>query len=141
MIDLFDRMYGTYGSAHESNVALAYNDRLPAEHGHVVLASLLLKGLGVKPAQLEAVDWSPVKPLKMGSIRPALAMPLRKPDPNGAEASYYLYELHRKYDTAFFRAWRLAGRGASRKSRAEAMRDVEAAWGDVYPYYIERYGR
>jgi len=140
MIDLFEHMYGTYGVARTEGVALAYSDKLPAEHGHVVIASLILRGLGVSAAQLEAVDWSPVKPLKMGTIRPTLALPLPKPDPTRAELSYYLYELHRNYDTAFFKAWRLAGKRPSAPSRDEAMQEVEQAWGQVYPYYIEHYG-
>jgi lysophospholipase L1-like esterase len=110
--------------------------RLPSEATHVVLASLVLEAIGVSPAQLESVGWSPLRPRQMRAVRQSLAVPAKpaKDDEQAlaeAQKSRDLYLSFIHFDDAFFRAWRLSGKVRTAGTRQEALAAAEEEWGKV----------
>ncbi|MAE64955.1 MAG: hypothetical protein CMJ18_11855 [Phycisphaeraceae bacterium] len=112
-VDMHVPMSKVYSS---STTALTFDGRMPTEQGHVILASIVLYGIGVEAEKLDAVGWSPLLPLKMGQIRGALGLPLRPVEPVAATRSRRLYESMIQFDQQVFRAWRL--------EKGERRRDV-----------------
>ena len=110
---------------------LTIDGRLPTGPGHVVLASVMLYGIGVTSSQLDPVGWSPLPPGQMGHIRGALGLPLSAPSLTAAQRSRDLYESMTMFDQQFFNMWRLAPRSASGPSRQALMVRCEAAWAAV----------
>ena len=131
--DLFPHMKNVNNAATKIGEAISIGGRLPSEAGHVVIASIILSGLGVTGADLDAVAWSPLRPRAMARIRQAMAIPTRTPQVEPAQTSQYLYESIGSFDEAFFRAWRLSGedRAPSAPPRETVMATAEQAWGQV----------
>jgi len=109
---------------------LTLGGRLPTESAHVVMASIVLRELGVNAAQLDAIGWSPLPAVKMQRVRQVLAIPTATPPDAIAERSRSLYLSLLRFDEAFFRIWRLSRRrGAS--VGATTRQESEDAWGQV----------
>ncbi len=109
---------------------LSLNGRHPSEAAHVVMASVILHGLAVDAPSFDRIGWSPLLPLGMARIRPALAIPSKAPSPVDAERSRTLYLSLLNYDQAFFRAWRLGARrrGSPERSREAMLSEAEGLW-------------
>ena len=129
-IDLFEHMKGVYLAAkRDGGVPVTHNGHLPTEAGHTIIASLVLRGIGVQPQQLDPLGWSPIPPTRMGRVRPALALPLTPVRLEEAQNSRALYTSIQVFDEAFFRLWRLS---AKRPARASAYRaTMQQAWSRV----------
>ena len=121
--------------------APAYQGRFPRENGYMAIASSVLKGLGVTPGQLEDIGWSPLPPVKMSTIRPALAIPAKAPAIERAQLSRELYEALRTAERHFFRAWRLAKRKPTGASRQELLDKTRSATVRVQTLAKESYSR
>lgn len=104
---------------------------VPSEAAHVVIASLVLRGVGVTPKMLEAAGWSPMPPLRMRRVRQALAISVKPPTLEAAEKSRKLYESFGDFDERFFRFWRLAPKHPSLPPREKLQPAVDEAWGKV----------
>lgn len=131
-VDTFDVTRRTYlGQMQAGGDPLTYAGRLPTEMAHVILASFIFKMMGVPASELEATGWSPIRPREMKRIRGALALPLKAPDVETAQASRDLYVTITKFDETFFRYWRLAGKNPSSPSRASLTARLEDDWGGV----------
>ncbi len=126
-IDLFVPTLRVYQAAAQSGASLTYDGKLPNESGHVVIASVILYGLGVSSEQLTPVGWSPLLPMYMAPIRGALGLELPIPTDIAARRSRELYMSMIPFDEAFFRAWRLST-AAERPGRIE---QAETAWTNV----------
>ena len=107
---------------------LTINGRLPTQPGHVVLASVMLYGMGVTSKQLDPVGWSPLPPDQMRQIRGALGLQLSAPSLAAAQHSRNLYESMTSFDQQFFNLWRLAPLSHSGPSRQALMAKCESAW-------------
>ena len=71
-IDLFEHTKAAYLSSNEvGGEPLTHNGKLPTESGHVIIASVVLRGIGVSSQQLEPLGWSPLRPIQMRRIRPS----------------------------------------------------------------------
>ncbi len=110
---------------------LSLDGRLPNERGHVVMASAMLYGLGVRSEQLDPIGWSPLLPRRMAAIRGALGLTLRPPPLEAAMRSRRLYNSMLLFDQHFFAAWRVAPKSSVRGRRGELMQRAEAAWSNV----------
>ncbi len=110
---------------------LTFDGVRPNDLGGVVLASILLHGLQVTPAELEPLAWSPLPPRKMARVRNGLAITLRAPKLEEADRSRALYQVLLEHDEAFFRAWRLAGKSYSAGGRDEALARADNVWRKV----------
>ena len=132
-IDIFVpmlRVYADSGTLPEARDRLTYDGRLPNESGHVVLASMLLYGMGVNTSDLDRVGWSPLLPVKMGRLRGALGLPLAPVSAERAERSRSVYAALQPFDEAFFASWRLSS-GREGLPREARMARPDAAWGRV----------
>jgi len=133
-VDLFVPMYRVYSQTvklAEPSDRLTYDGRLPTEPAHVVMASVILYGIGVTLEQLEPVGWSPLLPLKMRRIRQALGLPLPPAPPAKARRSRELYQSLLAFDQSFFRAWRLSPKQVNGPSRQSVMAEAENRWAAV----------
>ena len=110
---------------------LTRDGRLPDEQGHVVLASMVLYGIGVSGRQLDLAGWSPLPAVRMGSIRGLLGLPVKVPTSAQARRSQQLYEGMRTFDQLFFDAWRLAPYRPNGATRAELMQKADNEWAAV----------
>lgn len=132
-IDLFAHSRFVFEAASKTEgEPLSFDGRIFNELGGVVVASIILKGLGVAPADLEPLAWAPLPARKMARIRSGLAIPLTAPSLEAAQPSRQLYEDLRHCDELFFRAWRLADKSPSAPSRASAMAAVQRAWLQIH---------
>lgn len=111
--------------------SLLLNNRQPSEVGHVVVASVILRGIGVTPEMLDPKGWAPLAPRNMQRVRKALAIQLKPVSLEANDISRYLYDSFRKFDERFFRMWRLAGRNPSSADRETLAPQAEEAWADV----------
>lgn len=131
-IDLFTHTSAVYlGQMQVGGEPLTLGGKLPSEEGHVIIASVILRGIGVTGEQLDGVAFCPLMPGRMGRIRPALAVKTTIPKPEAAAASRGLYLTLTRYDESFFKQWRLAGRNRLSWSPEEAAAQVELTWGNV----------
>jgi hypothetical protein len=104
---------------------------VPSAAAHVVIASLVLRGVGVSAKMLDSIGWSPLTPLRMRRVRHALAIPAKSPSLDDAERSRILYESMGDFDERFFRLWRLAPKHPSLPPRKELRPAVDEAWTKV----------
>ncbi len=131
-VDLFDHMVKVYDASNQTPGApLTHEGRLPTEAGQVVIASMVLWGLGLEESDMAKAEWSPIKPIDMRRIRQVLAFRVDPPSLERAQQSRDLYESMRRHDELFFRAWRIAGRKPSGPSRQDLMKQADEAWLDV----------
>ncbi|MBI1337853.1 MAG: hypothetical protein GC164_12955 [Phycisphaera sp.] len=141
-IDLFEHMCKVYDAANTSGgEPLTYAGKLPTEAGAVVVASMVMWGLGVESAQIEPVGWSPVKPESMHKVRQVLAWRIEPVSLEQSQKSRAVYGSFRRFDELVFRAWRLAPRKPSGPTRAELMGDAEMVWTEITRLNLELYGR
>jgi len=110
---------------------LTVTGRLPSETGHMVIASMVLRGIGTPAEQLDRIGWSPLSPAKMKRIRQSLGLKLSPPKLGAADRSRELYESMRRFDEMFFRLWRLSGRHPFAPPRDVAHEQAEEAWAEV----------
>ncbi|MEX0774592.1 MAG: SGNH/GDSL hydrolase family protein [Phycisphaeraceae bacterium] len=118
-------------ASNEHGELLTLDGHRPMEEGHMVIASVILRGLGMTPKTFAALGWSPIKGGKMSRVRNALAIEVPPPGLDEAQKSRDLYNLIEKNDELFFRAWRLAGKKPSAGTRPAAMAACDGAWGRV----------
>jgi len=131
-IDLFEHTKAAYLSSNEvGGEPLTRNGKLPTESGHVIIASIVLRGIGASVRQLEPLGWSPLRPIQMSRIRQALALPLKPVGIEAAQKSRTLYESISRFDEAFFRLWRLASRQKSGSKKDTYLANMGQAWADV----------
>lgn len=129
-IDLFDHTLMAYKQVLKvGGKPLTIAGRLPSEPGHIIIASSILRGLGVSVTQLDPIGWSPLRPVEMGRIRGALALRLTAPTLKLAQRSRNLYESMRPFDEQFFRLWRLTQRRP--KMRQTLRVQADQAWVQV----------
>jgi hypothetical protein len=105
--------------------------RVPTEEMHVILASVVLRDIGVTGEMLQPTGWSPLVPRHMARVRQAMAIRVKPPTIEQAQATRDLYTSMQKFDEAFFRLWRLSGRMPSAPARDRQALAAEEAWGDV----------
>lgn len=126
-VNLFDHMSAVYRArAQIGGESLAIGGRLPNEQAHMVIASLLLRDIGVTSEQMTQVGWSPLLPVKMGRVRQVLAIPMSDPSADQARRSHELYMALGRFDELFFRVWRLPRRRTSKLGM-----DAQKAWQQV----------
>lgn len=131
-IDLFIHTSAVYlGQMQIGGDPLTLGGRLPSEEGHILIASVILRGIGVTGEELDRIGFCPLLPGNMGRIRPALALETHAPQPDLANASRAIYLTMARYDEAFFKEWRLAGRNRLSWTPQEAAAKVALAWGNV----------
>ncbi len=139
-IDLFPHTHFVFEKAQrDENDPLTLRGRLPSEDSHIIIASLLLKGLGVTEKELDPLGWSPLASRKMGRIRTALALRLTPPSVDAGRLSNEIYESIRAHDEAFFKAWRLAGKSPSAPPREMSLTAAQGAWDRVRKHAAENY--
>ncbi len=137
-IDLFDHTLSVYHAANLSvGEPLAHARGWPTEAAHVVIASVILRGIGIEAADLNQADWSPLRPVEMRRIRQVLALPLDPVDLDRAELSRSLYQAVGRFDERFFRLWRLGSRRTTGLPPAQLEADTEAAWGLIQSHLGE----
>lgn len=130
-IDLFEHLAAVHQQAHRvGGEPLSIGGWLPSESAHTIIASVVLRGLGVSAGQLEAVGWSPLLAADMRRVRGALALTPRPPELEEAQVSRDLYEGIRRFDDRFFRAWRLSVRKGP-VVLANELAAAEEAWAKV----------
>ncbi len=127
-IALFDHMEQVYIAAAHTGHPLTHDGRLPTEAGHIIIASIILKGIGVTAEQLDQAGWCPLPPRQMGRIRQALAASLKPPDFDIAQQSRDLYLSIQRFDEAFFKLWRLSGRSPNRHPKEAQLAAMDQAW-------------
>lgn len=131
-IDLFEHTKAAYLSANQvGGESLTHNGRLPTESGHVIIASVVLRGIGATAGQIDPLGWSPLTPIQMRRIRQALALPLKPVGIEAAQKSRVLYESIHRFDEAFFRLWRLANRHNSGPKKETYYATMDEAWKQV----------
>lgn len=131
-VDLFEHTLAVYRAQMAlGGESLTVNGRMPTDVGHVVIASIVLRGIGLTDTQVARTYWSPVTPRKMGRVRQALALRVARPSVEQADKSRAVFMSLQPYDEAFFRAWRIAGRSPSTPSVENAMDAAEHAWESV----------
>ncbi len=141
-IDLFPHTHYVFEKVDKNlQDPLTLRGRVPSEEAHIIIASIILKGLGVTEKELEPLGWSPLPSRKMGRIRTALALRLEPPSVEAGRLSNEVYEALRAHDEAFFKAWRLAGKSPSTPSREMAMTAAVGAWSRVRKHVAENYGK
>ena len=132
-IDLYRHTKNIYQAANQiGGNPLTHAGWLPTEDTHVVIASLILRGLGVTGKHLERIGWSPLRPVDMRRIRQVLALDIPSPPLGVAHLSRDLYESLRSCDERFFRYWRLAHRRTDPISRSAQLASIEDAWTQTY---------
>lgn len=140
-VNLFDHMLEVYRQARAiDGPPLTLGGHFPTENAHVILASIVLAGVGVDTKRLQPVGWSPLPPWKMRRIRQALALRLEAQDLNRAQASRNLYEHLGRFDEQFFRLWRLSGRRGAEQRNA-LTKSTEQAWANVQTVAQRSYGK
>lgn len=131
-VDLFDYMKEVYVAANRAGgTPLTHDKRLPTEAGHTVIASVILKGIGVTSQQLNRIGWSPLSPRQMQRIRQVLALSPQPPDLDMALQSRQLYASIQRFDEAFFKLWRLSPRSPARYPKQAQLAAMERAWTGV----------
>ena len=129
-IDLFSHMKNVYlASSQIGGESLTHDGRLPTETGHTVIASIILRGIGVPSQQLDPMGWSPIPPIQMRRVRQALALQLQPASLEAAQISRALYTGIQPFDEAFFRLWRLSAKRPARKEQYQAQ--MQRAWAAV----------
>lgn len=131
--DLFPHTLTVNREATRLGETMCLGGRLPTEPAHVVIASVILSGIGVTGEQLNGIGWSPLMPRRMVQIRNALGLATQPASLEQSQASHQIYESLMAFDEAFFRAWRLCGPGKppSAPDRSAVMALAEQAWGQV----------
>lgn len=142
-INLFDHTRAAWIAANASGgTPLTLGGELPTESGHIVLASIILNGLGVTGPMLERIGWSPLIPTEMARIRPVLAIRANPPTVRQASRSRDLYRQMLRHDEVFFRLWRLEHRnGRPADDRLKRMLASDEAWGPVAALALAYYGQ
>ncbi len=131
-VNLFEFMRQVYIAGNiGAGARMTFENGLPTEEGHVVIASALMAAMGVTAQDLEAIGWSPLPPRRMHRVRQVLAIAASPPDEALAARSRALYTTLTLHDERFFRAWRLAGRSRSVPERRRAMAHADEAWRHV----------
>lgn len=127
--DMYEHMHKVYAAAARAGGRpLTRGDRLPSEEGQIVLASVVLYGMGMPAAELDRVGWSPLGPKQMLRIRQAMPVQTQAVGLERADVSRALYQGFRRHDELFFQAWRLAGRHGGVQARAKLLAQAELAW-------------
>ncbi len=142
-INIFEYVRLAYISANRvggTPLTIAGANPLPTNAGHAIIASVILKGMGVTRAQLNPVGWTPIPRRRMHRVRQAMAIELDAATVEQADRSYDLFLLMTKHDTAFFRAWRISGRKPSALPRDQAMARADLLWSDVLAVAMSSYG-
>jgi hypothetical protein len=142
-VNIFEYTRLAYISANRAGGApltIAGANPLPTGGGHAIIASVILKGMGVTREQLNPVGWTPMPRRRMYRVRQAMAIPLDAATVEKADRSYDLFLLITKHDTAFFRAWRLSGLKPSAPPRDQAMAKADLLWSDVLAVALSSYG-
>ncbi len=141
-IDLYRHTKMMYDAANQAGInTMTQGGWLPSEQAHVVIASVILRGIGVTAAELDPLGWSPLRPVDMRQIRQVLAIPLRTPELMAAQLSRDLYEGLRRCDERFFRLWRLTRRSRSHDMTAPQHAALEEAWAQaqqIASYYASQ---
>ncbi len=128
-VNLFDHMKAVYlAQQAAAGEPLTIGGRLPSEEAHMIIASVVLRDIGITHAQMESIGWSPLLPLQMRRVRQVLAIPMAAPDMHRAQFSHELYMSMARFDEAFFRMWRLPNRHSS---DAGTRPSSEQAWMNV----------
>lgn len=141
-VDLYDPMIRLYlGAMRVEGPSVALGSELPGEQAHMVIASVLLKALGVTPALLERAGWSPLRPLEMRRVRDTLVIDVEPPTLEEAQASRAIYLSIMRHDEKFFRAWRLAPRKTTSRGRQAIMADADQVWASIAAAASETYGK
>jgi len=110
-VNLFDHMKAVYLAQQSSDgESLTIGGRLPSEQAHMIIASVVLRDIGISHEQMQSIDWSPLLPLRMRRVRQVLAIPMTAPDMHRAQLSHELYMSMARFDESFFRMWRLPNR-------------------------------
>ncbi len=130
-IELLSHLRQVYVDARQTEGEELTRAGMPSEVAHVVIASLVLRGVGVTPKMLESVGWSPLPPLRMRRVRQALAISVKPPPLEAAEKSRKLYESFGEFDERFFRLWRLAPKHPSLPPREKLQAAVDESWAKV----------
>lgn len=142
-INVFEYMRQSYIAANAvGGDPLTMSGRLPlpTDEGHAIMASVILKGMGVTRGQLNPTGWTPLPRRRAYRVRQAMAIPLDAATVEQADRSYDLFMMVQLHDEAFFRAWRIAGRRPSALEREEAMELADQKWADVLAAAISLYG-
>ena len=141
-VDLFDHMHALFTEAIDTGgEPLTFGGHTPNEQAHVVIASLVLRGFGVTAQQLDAVQWSPLRPVEMRRVRRALALPVSPADLDSAGRSRAVYQALQQFDERFFRQWRLSGPNRHGRPRQSQAAGVEQAWAGVQQLVASQYTR
>ena len=128
-VGLYDHTKMMYEAANQvGGDPLTHGGWLPAEAAHVVIASVILRGIGMTAKQLEPLGWSPMRPVDMRRIRQVLALKVPPPDLSAAQLSSDLYESLRRCDERFFRLWRLTKRDESAGATPAQLASLEESW-------------
>ena len=127
------------GAMRVEGPSVALGSELPGEQAHMVVASVLLKALGVTPELLERAGWSPLRPLDMRRVRDTLVIDVEPPSLEEAQASRAIYLSIMRHDEKFFRAWRLAPRKTTTRGREALMADATQVWASVAAAASETY--
>lgn len=128
-IDLFDPMRRVYlGQIKVGGDPLTTAGKMPTEAAHVVIASYVLRGMGVTAPMLDPTAWSPLMPRDMARLRGVLGVPAKAGTIERAQQSRDLYTCLLIYDQAFFKLWRIAGKRPSADSKQTVSGMAEEAW-------------
>lgn len=131
-IDLFGPLQELYHAAHGiDGEPLTYGSRLPTQEAHMVIASVVLRDIGIQAKDLDRVGWSPLRPLEMRRIRPMLAIGNQPAGLEQAELSHALYMAIQRFDELFFKFWRLLFRRPDSGSQDALLASMGQAWADV----------
>lgn len=135
-IDLYEHLAAVYlGQIQVGGDPLTIGGLLPTEMAHTIIASLVLRGVGLSGSDLERIGWSPLLPAKMRAIRQVLATPGTAAEASQGQASRELYIALGEFDTLFFRMWRLPtrrrGQGSAEEAFSESGGAAEQAWQQV----------
>ncbi|MCC5831210.1 MAG: hypothetical protein JJU36_17355 [Phycisphaeraceae bacterium] len=140
-INLFDHTRRAWIASNASGGApLTMGGEMPTEQGHTIIASIILKGIGVTGEDIERIGWSPLPPMQMARIRPVLAIEARPPDVRQAWRSRDLYRQIYRHDEAFFRSWRLESRISAEPDPRRAILASDEAWAPVSALALAYYG-
>jgi len=139
-VDLYDPMIRLYlGAMRVEGPSVALGSELPGEEAHMVIASVLLKSLGVTPERLEPIGWSPLRPLGMRRIRDTLVIDVQPPTLEQAQASRAIYLAIMRHDEKIFRAWRLAPRKSMTRGQTALMAEADQIWSSIAAAALETY--
>ncbi len=140
-IGLFEYTHFVFDAASkDQGESLSWDGRLPNDMGHVIIASVILRGLGLTPKELTPIAWEPLMARRMARIRTALAIHLPAPSLEASEPIQALFALLERYDEKFFRAWRIAGTFTGAPPRGLALSLADGAWAQVNEFVRHTYG-